>query len=312
MRALVLCVAALLIAAGCAPRRGAPMPGPGEKLRVVATTGMIADTVRNVGGDLVEVHGLMGAGVDPHLFKPTEGDVRRVAEAHVVFYNGLHLEARLAEVLERMGDRVRTVPVGEAVPEGRRVEPEDAGGQHDPHIWFDVSLWMLVTERVRDTLMEMDPANAPRIREQAGAYLGELAALHEEARTRLAAIPAEQRVLVTAHDAFAYFGRAYGFEVRGLQGISTAAEAGARDVAQLADFIAERRLPAIFVETSVPRRNVEAVMEATRARGHAVAIGGELFSDSMGSTGTPGGTYTGMVRHNIDTIVEALSGGAKP
>ena len=287
------------------------MPGPGEKLRVVATTGMIADTVRNVGGDMVEVRALMGAGVDPHLFKPTEGDVRRLAEAHVVFYNGLHLEARLAQVLERMGDRVRTVPVGEAVPPERRLEPEDGGGQHDPHIWFDVSLWMLVTERVRDTLAEMDPGNAPRIRERADAYLRELAALDAEARARLGAIPAERRVLVTAHDAFTYFGRAYGFEVRGLQGISTAAEAGARDVAQLADFIAARRLPAIFVETSVPRRNVEAVMEATRARGHEVAIGGELFSDSMGSPGTPGGTYTGMVRHNIDTIVEALSGGAQ-
>ena len=304
--ALLVAVAAL---AGCKPHQGPPPRQPGEKLRVVATTGMIADAARAVGGDFVDVTALMRPGVDPHMYKPSEGDVRRLAEANVVLYNGLHLEARLGDVLERMGDRIKTVAVGNAVPEERLIEPPDGGQAHDPHIWFDLEIWGLVVGRIQETLMELVPEHAEQIRVQGEAYRAQLAELHKVTRDQIASIPRDKSVLITAHDAFFYFSRAYEIEVRGLQGINTAAEAGARDVNELAALIADRRIPAIFVETSVPKRNIEAVIEAVRARGHEIRIGGDLFSHSMGTVGTPEGTYLGMVRHNVDTITQALAGG---
>ncbi len=308
--AIVLAVGVIL--SGCARSAGPDKADPANRrLRVVTTTGMIADAVRAVAGDRAEVTALMGAGVDPHLFRASEGDVRRLGDADIVFHNGLHLEAKLGEVLGRMRGRVRTVAVGEAVPGDRLIALPGGRGQHDPHIWFDVSIWMLAVERIRDAFADADPARAAAYRDAAQAYLRDLAELHDYARRRITAIPAGQRVLVTAHDAFHYFGRAYGLEVRGLQGVSTASEAGARDVSELAAYLAERRIPAIFVESSVPRRNIEAVIEAAGARGHRVRIGAELFSDAMGSPGTPEGTYTGMVRHNVDAIAGALGGGAK-
>jgi manganese/zinc/iron transport system substrate-binding protein len=249
----------------------------------------------------------MGAGVDPHLYKASEGDVTRLAQADVVFYNGLHLEAAMGEVLERMHGRVKTVAVTDGIARDQLLAPPEFKGQFDPHVWFDVTFWMQATEKVRDTLAEMDPASAGRYQDNARAYLAELEELHEYVKTRAASVPAEQRVLITAHDAFNYFGRAYGFEVRGLQGISTATEAGTADVQSLAEFIADRKIRAIFVESSVPQRTIEAVQMAVRARGFDVKIGGQLFSDAMGNAGTPEGTYIGMVRHNIDTIVNALA-----
>ncbi|MDQ4081573.1 MAG: zinc ABC transporter substrate-binding protein, partial [Actinomycetota bacterium] len=257
------------------------------------------------------VVGLMGPGVDPHLYKARAGDVRRIAEADVVFYNGLHLEAKMADVFERMGGRVLTVPVGDAVPRASRLAPADFSAAYDPHVWFDVRLWMLAGERVRDTLVELDPAHASIYRANARRYLRELAELDRYVRSEAARVPREQRVLITAHDAFKYFGRAYGFDVRGLQGISTATESGARDIQRLADFIAERRIRAVFVESSVSPRAIEAVQEAVEARGFDVQIGGQLYSDAMGDPGTPEGTYVGMVRHNIDTIVAGLVGHAE-
>ncbi|HEV2147747.1 MAG TPA: zinc ABC transporter substrate-binding protein [Longimicrobiaceae bacterium] len=300
---VVLCGAALL--AGCTP------PEPAEesdRLNVVATIGMIADVVKNVGGEHVRVTGLMGPGVDPHLYKASEGDVRRLYRADVIFYAGLHLEARMAEVLEEMGGRTRTVAVSEAIPRELLLSPAEFEGAYDPHVWFDVRLWMRTVPPVAEALAEADPAHAADFRANARRYLAELEALDAYVRAQAARVPAERRVLVTAHDAFNYFGRAYGFEVRGLQGINTASEAGTADVQALADFIAGRRIPAVFVESSIPRRNVEAVQEAVRSRGWRVRIGGELFSDALGSAGTPEGTYAGMVRHNIDTIVGALLG----
>jgi manganese/zinc/iron transport system substrate-binding protein len=279
-----------------------------HKLRAVATIGMVTDMVRNIGGEHVQVTGLMGAGVDPHLYKASEGDVRRFGDADLVFYNGLHLEAKMAEVLERMKGRVRTIAVSDGIPRDRLQILPDSGGHQDPHVWFDVSLWMKAAERVRDALAEADPAHADAYRANAAAYLARLKALDDYVRAQAATIPPDSRVLVTAHDAFHYFGRAYGLDVHGLQGVSTATEAGAKDVAELSAFLASRKVPAIFVETSVPRRNIDAVREAVRARGHDIALGGELFSDAMGSPGTPEGTYEGMVRHNIDTIVRALKG----
>lgn len=275
-------------------------------IRVVATTGMVADIAKNVGGERVTVAALMGTGVDPHLYKASEGDVRRLEEADVIFYNGLHLEAGLGGVLERMGDRRSVVAVTDGIERSNLIAPPEFEGAYDPHVWFDVSLWMQSVETVRDTFVRLDPQSADIYRSNSANYLAELEELHDYVQARAAELPSEQRVLVTAHDAFNYFGRAYGFEVRGLQGISTESEAGISDVQALADFIVANQIPAIFIESSVPRRNVEALQAAVRARGFDVLIGGELFSDAMGDPGTVEGTYIGMVRHNIDTIVSAL------
>ena len=274
-------------------------------LEIVATTGMIADAVVNIGGRRVDVTALMGPGVDPHLYKASEGDVQLLAGADLIAFNGLHLEARLSEVLERLEGR--SVAVTERMPRSRLLAPAQFGGAYDPHVWFDVRLWMAAATRVRDALANVDPAGAPSYGSNARRYLARLRRLDTYVRARVRHVPRERRVIVTAHDAFNYFGRAYGFDVRGLQGISTASEAGAADIQELADFIADRRIPAIFVESSVSPRAIEAVREAVRARGFEVAIGEPLFSDALGDPGTPEGTYVGMVRHNVDAIVAGLS-----
>jgi manganese/zinc/iron transport system substrate-binding protein len=278
-------------------------------LNVVTTTGMIADIAKNVGGDHVQVTSLMGPGIDPHLYKASAGDVNRLFEADIIFYNGLHLEASMGKVLERFNESgATTVAVAEAIDPEKLQAPPEFEGFYDPHVWFNVAFWMDAAMAVQDALIEIDPAHADDYAANAQAYLAELAELDAYVIEQAARVPKEQRVLITAHDAFNYFGKAYGFEVRGLQGISTASEAGTADVQDLARFITERRIPAIFVESSVPPRTVEAVQAAVRAQGFDVQIGGELFSDAMGSPGTPEGTYNGMVRHNIDTIVGALLG----
>jgi manganese/zinc/iron transport system substrate-binding protein len=273
-------------------------------LHVVTTIGMLADAVENIGAERVTVEALMGPGVDPHLYKASEGDVQRLADADLVIFGGLHLEAKLADVLERIGDR--GVAATAALDRDRLLAPPEFKGQYDPHVWFDVALWADVVAHVRDTLIERDPAGRATYTRNAKRYLAELAALDDEVRRDLATIPRDRRVLITAHDAFNYFGRAYGLDVRGLQGISTATEAGTADVRKLAEFIAERRIPTLFVESSVSPRAIEAVREAVEARGFDVAVGESLFSDAMGDEGTPEGTYVGMVRHNVRAIVEGL------
>ena len=280
----------------------------GETIRVVTTIGMITDAVEHVGGSRVEVEGLMGPGIDPHLYKASEGDLRRVERADVIFYGGLHLEAKMADVLERIQERRATQAVTDAIPRSWLLRPAAFEGQYDPHVWFDVTLWMKAVEQVRDRLAALDPGSAGLYRRNAAAYLAELRELDDYVHEQALRVPEGRRVIITAHDAFNYFGEAYGFEVRGLQGISTAAEAGAGDVQGLAEFIADNELPAIFVESSVSSRTIEAVREAVRARGFDVEIGGSLYSDAMGNPGTAEGTYVGMVRHNIDTIVEGLRG----
>jgi manganese/zinc/iron transport system substrate-binding protein len=278
-------------------------------LNVVTTTGMIADIAKNVGGEHVQVTSLMGPGVDPHLYKASAGDVNRLFEADIIFYNGLHLEASMGKVLERFNESgATTVAVAEAIDPEKLQAPPEFEGFYDPHVWFNVAFWMDAATAVETALIEIDPDHADDYTANAQAYLAELAELDTYVSEQAARVPDDQRVLITAHDAFNYFGKAYGFEVRGLQGISTASEAGTADVQDLARFIAERRIPAIFVESSVPPRTVEAVQAAVRAQGFNVRIGGELFSDAMGSPGTDEGTYNGMVRHNIDTIVGALLG----
>lgn len=293
--------------AACGEASGSDTDLSERQIQVVTTIGMITDIVENVGGERVTAVGLMGPGVDPHLYSASEGDVARLRNADVIFYNGLHLEAQMANVLERMGQTdVVTVAVTDGIDRSQLLAPPEFEGAYDPHVWFDVTLWMVATEAVRDTLIELDPAHADVYEANAEAYLAELEALHEYVQEQAARVPAEKRVVITAHDAFNYFGQAYDFEVRGLQGISTASEAGTADVQALARFIAERQIPAVFIESSVPQRNIEAVQAAVRAEGFDVQIGGELYSDAMGNPDTPEGTYEGMVRHNVDTIVSAL------
>jgi manganese/zinc/iron transport system substrate-binding protein len=277
-------------------------------IRAVATTGMVADVVRNVGGERVQVTQLMGAGVDPHLYKPSERNVIALAEADVVFYSGLHLEAQMGKVFEKMQGNIRAVAVTDAIDRAALSSPPAFEGNYDPHVWFDVTLWIKTVEVVQKALSELDPSHADFYEQNANTYLAQLQDLDQYVRAQAARVPEEKRVLITAHDAFSYFGRSYGFQVRGLQGISTAAEAGAGDLQNLADFIVQRQIPAIFVESSVPLRTIEAVKAAVQSRGFNVQIGGELFSDAMGTPGTPEGAYIGMVKHNIDTIVKALSG----
>ncbi len=307
--ALIL-LAALLPGCGAAGPRD-PAELASRPLRVVATTGMVADLARNIGGERVHVTALMGAGVDPHLYKASERDVISLQEADLVFYNGLHLEAGMSRVLERMHDsRIQTVAVTDTIDRALLFTPPQFAGNYDPHVWFDVTLWMQAAEVVRDALVRLDPGSAPLYQANAERYLAQMADLHAYVTAQAQRVPPDKRVLITAHDAFNYFGRAYGFEVRGLQGISTEAQASTADVQALAAFIAERQIPAVFVESSVPRRTVEAVQAAVRARGFDVRVGGQLFSDAPGSAGTPEGTYLGMVRYNIDTIVNALLGSA--
>jgi manganese/zinc/iron transport system substrate-binding protein len=277
-------------------------------VQVVTTVNFITDLVQQVGGNRVRVTGLMGAGVDPHLYKASAGDVRRLQQAHLIFYGGLHLEGKMVELLERLP---RAIAVTDAIPRERLIRPPGGfQGQYtyDPHVWFDVTLWQLTVDRVRDALSRVDPAGSAYYQASAAAYRQRLAQLDAFIRQQIALVPPQQRVLITAHDAFAYLGRRYGLEVRGLQGISTVSEAGARDVQELVEFIVQRRIRAIFVESSVPRRPIEAVVAAAQARGWNVVIGGQLFSDSAGNPGTPEGTYVGMMEHNIRTIVNGLLG----
>ena len=280
-----------------------------RQIRVVTTTGMIADAVRNVGGERVDVQALMGPGVDPHLYKASEGDVTRMSRADIIFYNGLHLEGKMSEIFDRMRQRIQTVAVSEGAPAARLLKPAEFEGNYDPHIWFDVSMWREAVRRVEAALVALDSTHAATYRRNAAAYVTELDALHQYVLGEAQRVPPAKRVLITAHDAFNYFGAAYGFEVHGLQGISTALETGTADVQGLAALIVARRIPAVFVESSVPPRYIEALQAAVKSRGFDVKIGGNLFSDAMGSAGTPEGTYPGMVRHNIDTIVAALLAG---
>ena len=271
---------------------------------VAATTGMVADLVARVAGRHAAVTQLMGAGVDPHLYKASTGDMAKLNRAAAIFYSGLHLEGKMGDSLARLARKKPTVAVAESINRGKLLEV--GSDRYDPHVWFDVALWSETLSVVEKTLAEFDPVHADDYHAAAAKYRDELAELDEHCRRELATIPAERRVLVTAHDAFHYFGRAYDLEVKAIQGVSTQSEAGLKEINDLVSFIARRGIKAVFVESSVSERNVLALVEGCRARGHQVAVGGELFSDAMGKPGTPEGTYLGMVRHNVSLIVKAL------
>lgn len=299
-------VRVVLVAAGLASGTAASA----RPIRVVATTTVVADLVRQVGGDHVSVDCLMGAGIDPHSYKATPRDADRLARAELVVASGLHLEGKLADLLERLSRRVPVVAVGDTLPPERLL---DAGaGLHDPHVWFDAELWSLGVPAVVERLAALDPPAADAYRDAGKSYADRLRALDGEIRERLAGIPQERRVMVTAHDAFRYFGRAYGIEVVGIQGTSTEAEAGLGDINRLVDLVVTRKLPAVFVETSVSDRNVTALREGARARGHIVELGGRLYSDSLDKPGSGGESLEGALRANVATIVAGLSGPPAP
>lgn len=308
----ILLAASLTIAAACTSlpgcRPGSHGPGDG-RLLVVCTTGPVAELARHVGGDRVQVEALMGPGVDPHLYQTLPADMARLNAADVVFYNGMHLEGRMADLLGQLGRRKPVWAVTDVLRErhAERLRPlPGAEADFDPHVWFDVALWAACARSVAERLAEVDPAHAEHYHENAGRYQAELDELDRWCREQLASIPEEQRVLVTAHDAFGYFGAVYDVEVRGIQGMSTTDEADLASVNRLVELLATRGIKAVFVETSVPERNIRALVEACAARGHAIRIGGALYSDAMGPADSPAGTYAGMVRHNVHTIVEAL------
>lgn len=277
------------------------------KLQIVTTTTMITDMVKNIGGDKVEVQGLMGSGVDPHLYKASEGDVSKLFNADVIIYSGLHLEGKLEDIFEKMRkQQKKTIAVSDAVDKSGLIGSEYFASSYDPHIWFHIGYWKQATQFVVDELKKLDPTNAESFDANGQAYIAKLEALSKEVSTIIETLPVEKRILITAHDAFNYFGKLHNFEVVGLQGLSTATEAGVQDVQKLADFIIEKNIKAIFVESSVPKRTIEALQAAVKSKDHEVVIGGTLYSDALGDAGTIEGTYAGMYKYNVQTIVNAL------
>lgn len=309
----ILLLGAIATLSGCSP---VASPGPtrpdlsGRNARILATTTLAADLVTQVGGPWVDVSALMPPGVDPHQYKPSAGDVRKLQQADLIVFHGLHLEGRMADLLADLRHRLRVVELAASIPEHEWLRgSESSDSAVDPHLWMDVSLWAKAIVGVRDALIELDPAHRAEYEARAAAYQRELEALDREIRDTVATLPTERRILVTAHDAFRYFGRAYGFEVRGLQGISTVSEPGISDVQDLARFIADRRIPTIFAEQSVPDRNLLAVQQAVRRiSDHEVRFSpAKLYSDSLGEPGGEAGTYIDMMRHNVRTIVSGLT-----
>ena len=292
----------MVMAAGAAMARDA--------LSVVATTGMIADAAREVGGDMVDARALMGPGVDPHAYRQTRSDILALANADLVLRHGLYLEAQMEDLLLDLAEEGKVIAVAEGLPSELLIAHDEYDDKLDPHIWMDPRLWRLVVENVRDALIATDAAGEAYYRANSEAYLAELRSLERYAEEVLASVPQENRILVTAHDAFNYFGAAYGFEVTGIQGISTESEAGLHRVSELVEMLVERKIQAIFVETSVSDRGVRSLVEGAAAEGREVAIGGELYSDAMGEEGAYEGTYIGMIDRNVTTIAAALGGRA--
>jgi len=290
---------------------GGPPEFQGPPVKVVCTTTIVADLVSRVGGDRVTVDVLMGPGVDPHRYIPTAGDRAKLEGAHIVFFNGLHLEGKMTDTFEKSRRRFRAFAVTRDLSHDQLRAADTDGGEHDPHVWFDVKLWAGTIGPVQAELSKLDPDGAAVYAANADAYRKELVALDAEVRAAVEKLPKARRVLVTGHDAFGYFGRAYGIEVRGLQGVSTASEVGTGERDALADFLGSKQIPAVFTETSVRDDGLQAVLETTRKKyGHTVRlVGGDdaLYSDALGAPGSPGGTYAGMVRHNVTVIVDALS-----
>lgn len=300
MKKHILILSLIILTFSCKSKKNS-----NEKLNVVTTTSMITDLVKNIGGDHINLQGLMGSGVDPHLYKASEGDVTKLANADIIFYNGLHLEGKLVEVFDKMKTK-KTVAISDALDKSTLIGSEYFASNYDPHIWFNVDYWIQATQFVTNVLSEAIPEQKEVFQLNGAKYTKQLEILKSDLTATINTLPEEKRILVTAHDAFNYFGKAFGFEVVGLQGISTATEAGVQDVQKLSAFIIENNVKAIFVESSVPKRTIEALQAAVNSKNHHVEIGGELFSDALGTSGTKEGTYIGMFEYNVNTIVNAL------
>lgn len=305
----------LLSLVGCGdpnPNTTSKTDSRSQQIRAIATVGMVADIVRNVGGEYVDVAQIMGAGVDPHLYKATRDDVRTIMSGDIVFYCGLMLEGKMTDTLVKIASKKPVHAVTEMIDESELLEPEDFAGHYDPHVWMDVSAWSKCVGVIETALSELDPHHAEQYHSNAEAYLTQLTELHEYGKQCISTIPRSSRVLITSHDAFNYFGRAYGLEVQGVQGLSTESEAGLQRINELVGLTVDRNIGAVFVESSVSRKNIEALIEGAAARDHTITIGGELYSDAMGESGTYEGTYIGMLDHNITLVTRALGGEAPP
>jgi manganese/zinc/iron transport system substrate-binding protein len=300
MKKRIICLFVILLFACKTPTK------PSGKLKVVVTTSMLTDLVKNIGADLIEIEGLMGPGVDPHLYKASEGDVSKLFNADVIFYNGLHLEGKLVAVFEKMDTQKTTVALGEFLAKEGLIGSDYFASNYDPHVWFNIQYFKEFSDKVTSVLSEKDPKNAASFTANNLAFQQELDLLHTAVVNTIATLAPEKRILVTAHDAFNYFGKAYGFNVVGLQGLSTATEAGVQDVQKLSEYIIANKVKAIFIESSVPRRTIEALEAAVLSKGHQVSIGGSLYSDALGDGGSVEGTYVGMFLYNVKTIVNAL------
>ncbi len=293
------------------PSHAAARVDPNSPIAITATVGMVADLVRVVGGERVQVTQICGAGVDPHLYKATRDDMQTMMSADMVFYSGLMLEGKMTDTLIKMARQKPIIAVTEALDEKTLLEPPDFAGHYDPHVWMDVSAWSQCVEVIADELSRIDPPSESAYRERAAGLRAELAKLHEYGKRALATVPQASRVLVTSHDAFNYFGRAYELEVMGVQGLSTESEAGLQRINELVDVLVNRNVKSVFVESSVPRKNIDSLVEGARSRGHQVNIGDqELYSDAMGRAGTYEGTYIGMLDHNITLVARGLGGEA--
>ncbi|MEA1852805.1 zinc ABC transporter substrate-binding protein [Cytobacillus sp. OWB-43] len=304
MKRILVTMFSLMVLAACSSNEAGNTEN--DQLKVTTTIAQIADGIEHIGGEHVEVNSLMGPGTDPHLYKATQSDISLLQDADLIMYNGLHLEGKMLEVLEKMGEKTTVVAVGDSLEESNLLADKDNQNAVDPHIWFDIDLWIEALTTAKDALIEVDPENKDDYEANAEAYFTELRELKAYAREQIHSIPEEKRVLVTAHDAFNYFGNAYDMEVMGLQGLSTDAEYGLGDVQHLVNTIADREINAVFVESSISERSINAVIEGAKEKGHTVSIGGELYSDAMGEEGTELGTYVGMYKHNVDTIVQSL------
>lgn len=305
MKKLWLLLVAVLFVVGCNGNEKVGEADSGKPL-IVATTGQVADAVKNIGGEHVEVKSLMGPGVDPHLYKATQGDIQLLEDADMIFYNGLELEGKMSEIFEKMKKDKAVVALGAALPEDQLLEDPDYPGQFDPHIWFDIQLWKQASEEITKTLISEIKNHEEYFQNNEAAYFKELDSLKEWTQERMSEIPESQRVLVTAHDAFNYFGNSNGIEVRGLQGLSTESEYGIKDIQNVVDFLVAQNIKAVFIESSVSDKAMNSVIEGAKEQGHSIKIGGELFSDAMGPDGTEESTYIGMYKHNVNTIVDSL------
>ena len=278
----------------------------GERLSILTTTGILGDAVRNIVADSADVRSLMGPGVDPHLYKASQGDLTLMTDSDVIIYNGLFLEGKMEEIFGRLQKIKPVIAAAEVLDPSILKASQVYENEFDPHVWFDVSMWANVIRGLNAELQLLDPRNAEYYQSNTDKYVQILEALHENTITEIDRIPREQRVLITSHDAFSYFGRAYDIDVRGLQGISTISEAGLRDISDMVKFITEQKIKAVFVETSVSERAINAVVEGCRENGYEVSIGGYLYSDALGEDGTIEGTYIGMVESNVSKIVKNL------